>query len=98
MVDLILTLSAWILVSATILPMAIQFMIESNNEREKHIATGVLYEKLQEILVEGDIPTHQLIIKNGKQYEFIPDPVLKEVCIQFENNIQYKQKVCEFWE
>jgi Na+-translocating ferredoxin:NAD+ oxidoreductase RnfG subunit len=98
MVDLLLTLSAFILISSTILPMVIQLLKESIEEKEKYAATSVLYEKLHDILIEKQLPVNQKIIKNDKVYEFIPSPDLKEVCIQFEDHNQSKQKVCEFLE
>jgi hypothetical protein len=73
-------------------------MKESTEEKERYAATSVLYEKLHEILIEKQLPENQIVIKNDKRYEFIPSPDLKEVCIQFENNNQSKQKVCEFLE
>lgn len=98
MVDLLLTMSACILISSTILPMVIQLMKASFEEKERYAATSVLYEKLHEILIEKQLPVNQIIIKNDKHYEFIPSPDLKEVCIQFEDHNQSKQKVCEFLE
>jgi competence protein ComGE len=98
MVDLLLTLSAFLLMSATILPMVIQLMKESIEEKEKYAATTVLYEKLHELLIEKQLPVNQRIIKNDIEYEFIQSPDLKEVCIQYENQHQRKQKVCEFLE
>jgi hypothetical protein len=78
--------------------MAIHLMKESINERERYAAKSVLYEKLHEILSEKQVPINQIIIKNNKQYEFIPSPDLKEVCIQFEDQNQCNQRVCEFLE
>jgi hypothetical protein len=98
MVDLLLTLTACILISSTILPMVIQLMKESTEEKERYTATALLYEKLHEFLIEKQLPVNQIIVKNDKQYEFIQSPDLKEVCIQFENHNQSKQKVCEFLE
>jgi hypothetical protein len=98
MVDLLLTLSACILISSTILPMVIQLMKESTVEKERYAATVLLFEKLHELLIENQLPVNQTIVKNDKQYEFIPSLDLKEVCIQFENRNQNKQKVCEFLE
>lgn len=98
MVDLLLTLSACILISSTILPMVIQLMRESTEEKERYSATALLYEKLHEFLIENQLPVNQTIVKNDKQYEFLQSPDLKEVCIQFENHNQSKQKVCEFLE
>jgi hypothetical protein len=98
MVDLLLTLSACIVISSIILPMVIQLMKVSISEKEKYAATSVLYEKLHEILIEKQLPENQIIIKNGKIYEFIAIPDLKEVCVQFESHKESKQKVCEFLE
>jgi hypothetical protein len=78
--------------------MVIQLMKESTEEKERYAATSVLYEKLHEIIIEKQLPVNQIVIKNDKQYEFIPSPDLKEVCIQFEHHNQSKQKVCEFLE
>lgn len=98
MVDLLLTLSAFILISSTILPMVIQLMKESIEEKNRYVATSVLYEKLHDILIEKYLPVNQKIIKNDKEYEFIPSPDMKEGCIQFEIYNKSKQKVCEFLE
>jgi hypothetical protein len=73
-------------------------MNKSTLEKEMYVATSVLYEKLHERLIEKQLPNNQIIIKNGKEYEVILSPDLKEVCIQFENHNESKQKVCEFLE
>jgi hypothetical protein len=73
-------------------------MNKSTLEKEMYVATSLLYEKLHERLIEKQLPNNQIIIKNGKEYEFILSPDLKEVCIQFEYHNESKQKVCEFLE
>jgi hypothetical protein len=78
--------------------MVIQLMNKSTLEKEMYVATSLLYEKLHERLIEKQLPNNQIIIKNGKEYEFILSPDLKEVCIQFEDHNESKQKVCEFLE
>jgi hypothetical protein len=78
--------------------MVIQLMKESTSEKEMYTATSVLYEKLHERLIEKQLLNNQIIIKNGKEYEFILSTDLKEVCIQFEDHNENKQKVCEFLE
>jgi hypothetical protein len=78
--------------------MVIQLMKESASEKERYAATSVLYEKLHERLIEKQLLNNQIIIKNGKEYEVILSPDLKEVCIQFEDHYESKQKVCEFLE
>ncbi|MFD2446042.1 phosphatase [Bacillus sp. CGMCC 1.16607] len=98
MVDLLLSLSCWMLISVTILPIGIQFMENSMDEKEEYAATVLLYEKLQEMIVEGEVPTAQKIIKNEKQYDMKSNLETKEVCIQFENRNQKKYEVCEYWE
>lgn len=99
MSDVLLTLSALILICSTILPQAIQYMRESLNEKVKYEATIVLYEKLHELLVEGQTPiTTEVISSSGKKYEFISNPLLKEVCIHYEDTGNFKKSVCEFWE
>jgi hypothetical protein len=73
-------------------------MNKSTLEKEMYVATSLLYEKLHERLIEKQLPNNQIIIKNGKEYEFILSPDLKEVRIQFEDHNESKQKVCEFLE
>jgi hypothetical protein len=73
-------------------------MNKSTLEKEMYVATSLLYEKLHERLIEKQLPNNQIIIMNGKEYEFILSPDLKEVCIQFEDHNESKQKVCEFLE
>lgn len=98
MIDLLLSLSAWILVSMTILPMGIQFLEESTNEKEEYFATILLYEKLNELIVNAEIPISNTLFRNQKQYEFFQKSDTGEVCIQFENRNQKKKTVCEYWE
>lgn len=98
MIDLLLSLSAWILISMTVLPLGIHFLEESINEKEEYFATILLYEKLNELIEEGENPLTNTIFRNGKQYDFIPKSEMGEVCIQFENRNQKKEKVCEYWE
>lgn len=98
MIDLLLTMSAFILVGSMLLPMTINLMIESSHEKEIFTANALLYEKLHELLSTKQLPQYQLIEKQGKSYEFIPGPDQKEVCIHFEDRYQKPKKVCEFWE
>lgn len=98
MADLLLSLSAWMLVSLTILPIGIEFLKESSHEDNEFEATVLLYEKLHEMLVEGQVLLPQSIERNGKEYQFTPSEGTKEVCIEFENYHKQKEQVCEFIE
>jgi competence protein ComGE len=98
MMDLLLSLSAWMLVASAILPMVIELMVDSVNEKNKFAATTILYAKLHEQLIQNQLPIYQIIVVKGKLYEIIPSADLKEVCIQFEDKNQDKKRVCEFWE
>lgn len=98
MADLLLSLSAWMLISLTVLPIGIDFLKESMNEKVDYEARVILYEKLQEGLAEGQILPPHFISRNGKQYNFIPRTETKEVCIEYENDNKEKEIVCEFLE
>jgi competence protein ComGE len=98
MIDLVLTLSSWLLISSTLLPLAIQFMVDSSNETEKYKVTIILYEKLHESLVEGQPLTSHIMEINGDKFEIISNPEQKEVCIQYEDHSQANKRICEYWE
>jgi hypothetical protein len=98
MVDLLLSVSAWILLSSTIIPLAVQFIVDSINEKESHQATVILYEKLHGILIDGIIPpTHSFKVADST-YVFTSSENGMEVCIQFEDRQFNKKKVCEYLE
>ncbi|WP_442594884.1 hypothetical protein [Neobacillus sp. D3-1R] len=98
MADLLLSMSAWMLISVTVLPIGVEFTRKYIDEREKFEALVILNEKLHEILVDGEIQPQQTITRNGKQYMFIPKIDTKEVCIEFEDIYKNKKTVCEFLE
>lgn len=98
MIDLLLSLSAWILISMTILPMGIHLLEESTNEKEEYFASILLYEKLNEILDKPETPIANTIFRNQKQYDFFLKLETGEVCIQFENRNHKKRTVCEYRE
>jgi hypothetical protein len=96
--DILLSIATLMLLSSILLPQAIEFKIKSNNQDAEFKAKVVLYEKLQELLAEEIQPSHQIIIKNSKQYIFTPSTDLTEVCVQYEDKEQNKKTVCENWE
>jgi hypothetical protein len=98
MMDVLFTLSALFIMGSTLLPMTVQLMMKSNQLKADHLATTLLYEKLQLLIITKHQPEYQVFEKNSVQYEIIPILIQKEVCIQFEDYTKSKKRICAYWE
>ncbi|MHC0035932.1 hypothetical protein [Pseudoneobacillus sp. C159] len=98
MFDIILTMSALLIIGSTILPIVLSTMSASVSEKETFTASVLLYEKLNELLAEKKQPEFQIVKKRGKTYEFLYIQATNQVCIQFDDPNQIQKRVCEYWE
>jgi competence protein ComGE len=89
LLELILSLSGWILIASIMVPMMIQFNKQSVQIQEKSEALHVLYEYVQEVLIENPERENFSVIKNNKSYDIIwfgeKEGRKSEVCIRYED-------------
>lgn len=98
MMDVVLNISALMVIGASVIPMTIHIMVKSSQVKEDHLATTYLYEKLHELIIAKQQPRFQTFEKNGVLFEIIPVLSQKEVCIQFEDYTKSKKRICAHWE
>lgn len=89
LLELILSLSGWILIASIMVPILIQFNKQSVQIQEKSEALHILYEYVQEVLIENPERENFSVIKNNKSYDIIwfgeKEGGKSEVCIRYED-------------
>jgi hypothetical protein len=87
--ELILSLSGWILIASMMVPMLIQFNKQSVQIQERSEAVHILYEYVQEVLIENPERASFSVIKNNKSYDIVwygeTEGRKSEVCIRYED-------------
>jgi competence protein ComGE len=89
LLELLLSLSGWILIGSIMVPMLVVFNKQSNQIQEKSEALQILYEYVQEVLIENPDRENFSVIKNNKSYDIIwvgeKEERKSEVCIRYED-------------
>ena len=103
MLELLLSLSAWLMLSLFFLPLLIDLRGQSRQLELESKARQLMYEELQSKLINNNTFSNYTTILNGVEYQIIwkdSDAVnQKEVCVRIEkNSFLHKTEICGFLE
>lgn len=100
--ELLLTLTAWIIIAGVIFPLIMKVMNQSIQAEQEYAAEKLLYEGLITAKKEGFLPVHETITINQTEYEMkqqsIDGQAIMEVCIQYVDIFQRTNNKCEIFE
>jgi len=89
LIELLLSLSGWILIASLMVPMLVVSNKQSVQVQEKSDALHILYEYVQEVIIESPERENFSVIKNNKSYYIIwvgeKEGRKSEVCIRYED-------------
>lgn len=99
--ELLLTLSAWLVIAGVMVPLIMKTMNHSIATKQENTAVKVLYETLLNAKKEGRIPLFETVSMNQTDYEVVYEQsngqAIMEVCVQYENVLKRTIKKCEFF-
>jgi competence protein ComGE len=94
--DMLLSLAAFVMAAAILLPMAIFVIGQTIDLRKDEEASTILYDELMYLKIAGEDSGRNLIILNGTHYEVTVskngEDAHWEVCVQYESARQHNQK------
>ncbi|WP_019154487.1 competence type IV pilus minor pilin ComGE [Robertmurraya massiliosenegalensis] len=97
LVELFLSLTVWMLISLTLLPLYIHVSKQSLDMNKDITANHVLYESLHRYLLEGDFENGDIKRENEWFRIFwekeVNIPV--KVCVKYENSFEQEKEKCE---
>ena len=89
LVELLLSLSGWILIASLMVPMLVVINKQAVQIQEKSEALHILYEYVQGVLIEKPERENFNVTKNNKSYEIIwfgdQEGSKGEVCVRYED-------------
>jgi competence protein ComGE len=90
LLELLLSLSAWFMISLFFIPLLIEVNSQSLQIEIEKKVTQILYEELQANIINNELLTSYSIAHNGLVYEVnwrdTPSSSQKEVCVKVEKN------------
>lgn len=100
--ELMLTLSAWLVIATILYPLIINVVNQSLQEKQAYEGTKLLYETLIKAKKEGVIPHSESIKIDRTVYQVNYEPYSgqekMEVCIQYEDLLQNTFEKCDLFE
>ncbi|MBU8879366.1 phosphatase [Bacillus sp. FJAT-29790] len=100
--EVLLSLSAWLIIAGVIFPLIINVVNQSVQLRRDFAGTQALYEILQEAKMEGTRPVNKSLIIDRTVYEIVQEThdgyALMEVCVKYEDILRKAYKKCEVFE
>jgi competence protein ComGE len=97
--ELLLTLSAWLVVASVLFPLIIQAVNQSLQVKQEYIAAVRLYETLIDAKKEGNYPAFGTIVVDQTVFEVFQKGSREsgdlEVCIKYEDLLQQSYEKCE---
>lgn len=100
--ELLLTLSAWLVIASVFFPLIIDAVNKSMQLRQEYNALQLLYENLIEAKKEGVYPNIGTRMIDRTSYEMALETsekeALVEVCIKYEDILRNSYKKCEIFE
>ncbi|MEH7124511.1 type II secretion system protein [Bacillus sp. JJ1773] len=100
--EMLLTLSAWIVIATIFIPLIMNLIDQSVQLRQEFDSAQALYETLLKAQKEGWLPQTELITINQTVYEIYEGTsgvnAGQEVCIKYENVFKKLQTKCEIFE
>ncbi|PLR99924.1 hypothetical protein [Bacillus sp. T33-2] len=98
--EMLLSLSAWILSAAFMLPMAMLVVGQSSQMKQEANAVQLMYENLQEISIGDESGDGNVVSKDGTQFKITylrnSMGLAEEVCVQFEGYSKKPVRKCGF--
>ncbi|MDQ0156404.1 hypothetical protein [Robertmurraya andreesenii] len=98
LVELLLSLSMWILMTLSLLPLYIHVNKQSIDTQREITATHLMYDVLHVYLMEGIFEDREEVIKNGSyliNWEAGSESRPTRVCISYEDAFKEQQEKCE---
>lgn len=89
LLELILSLSGWILIISFFVPMLIGYHKQSIQIQEKSQAVQILYQYIEKVIIEDPARENFSLTKNNKRYDIVwfgnREGIKSEVCIRYED-------------
>lgn len=97
LIELLISLSIWILITSILLPIYIHISKQSLNVQKEVESIHLLYELLQRSIVENGVVDSQKIIRGDYEFTVVNkgDFPLREVCIFYEDYFLQQIETCE---
>lgn len=97
--ELLLTLSAWLVIASVLFPLIIQAVNHSTKVRQEFFAVKTLYESLIDAKKNAVYPATESIVVHQTVYEIFHngkgETANMEVCIKYEDLFQQSYEKCE---
>lgn len=95
LIELLLSLSIWMVLTLFLLPMFIQVSKQSLNTQYSREASKILYDSLQEVVFTGAIKDHLTVQRKGKLFTVTEEASKNEVCVRYENSFEKEVLICD---
>ncbi len=95
LVELLLSLSIWLVITLFLLPMFIQVSKQSLNTQYSREASKLLYDSLQETLFTGLFKDQLTVERKGKSFTVTKEVSKNEVCVKYENAFKKEVLICD---
>lgn len=97
LVELLLSLSTWILVTGGLLPLVLHLHYLSDLIQLENTANHLLFDELETYLVVGAHTGNKTILLNGTRFEikWNEDSEQGEVCVEYHDLYSNSQKKCK---
>ncbi len=94
--DMLLSLAAFVLASAVLLPLAIMVIEKTADVRTEGEASAILFDELMYLKITGEVSGRDWIAQNGNRYELTvtndENDSAWEVCVHYETGRQSYKK------
>ena len=100
LVELLLSLSTWLIALGFLLPYIIQVTNQSEGLELEKTATHILYDELEKMKVDGSTGSNKSVTRNGVIYEVEKrtSETVVEVCISYQDSSQTDCEKCRIFE
>ncbi|MEK3991165.1 MULTISPECIES: competence type IV pilus minor pilin ComGE [Robertmurraya] len=95
LVELLLSLSIWLVITLFLLPMFIQVSKQSLNTQYSREASKLLYDSLQEAMFTGLFIDQLTVERKGKSFTVTKEVSKNEVCVKYENAFKKEVLLCD---
>ncbi|WP_026583358.1 phosphatase [Bacillus sp. J33] len=97
MSELLLSLSAWLIVAGVFLPLILKAAMDSGEMQQEFDSTQLLYETLQQSVAEGYFPLEKTVKIEKTVYSLFQkeDAGITEVCIKYEDLFHKAKEKCD---
>jgi competence protein ComGE len=95
LVELLLSLSVWLILTLFLLPMYIQVSKQSLNTQYSREATKLLYDSLQEAILTGNVQDGLTVQRKGKSFTVTKVMSGQEVCVRYEDAFKKETLICD---